>query len=342
MYAFLRSHPAPTFLLTAILWVAMVAEAGAARADTPGAIYWCPNKTADQQLTAGPMAGCTPLIDAEAKKKEADRKPGTRKPALAIDDIQTATARFLTEYRQFLDCCVSDPEYLQDADLLEDKALNILDAVQAKGLINTQTSWRGQTLQTMIPPVVQARDDLRRIKQRMQAIEQTSETLSEQDYEGSGRVKRQIQREEEKLRKEFRPVAPPTSARTGTDIEDTTIRNAYGESIGAVVTPRIPPSPTLRPRAGMGIDDSTIPNRYGSGIEGGNRPAASLRERVGSDIEDTTRQSNIGFDIGTERGPTGRSSTPTRVGPTIGDSSQNRDSLAPRSHGPADPAQPPQ
>lgn len=342
MRSFSRTTVTATILSTPVLLIGFVSLLQAARVDSPGAIYWCPNKTPDQQLTAGPMAGCTPLIDAEAKKKEADRKPGPPKAPLAIEDIQSSTARFLTEYRQFLDCCVSDPEYLQDADALEDKALHILAAVQTKGLINTQTSWRGQTLQNIVPPVIKARDDLRRIKQRMKNIEEAAETLTEQDYETTGRIKQQIQREEENLRKDFRPTIPPTSARTGTDIEDTTTRNAYGEGIGAVVTPRIPPSPALRPRAGMSIDDTTIPNRYGSNLDTSNRPAASLRERVGGDIEDTTRQPNIGFDIGTERGPTGRSSTPSRVGPNIGDSSQNRDTLSPRSHGPTSPTPAPQ
>lgn len=342
MRFFPRAFLAITILITPALLIGFASSPHAARVDSPGSIYWCPNKTPDQQLTAAPMAGCTPLIDAEAKKKVADRKPGPPKAPLAIEDIQSATSRFLTEYRQFLDCCVSDPEYLQDANSLEDKALDILAAVQAKGLVSTQTSWRGQTLQNIVPPVIKARDDLRRIKQRMKDIEQAAEGLNERDYETTGRIKQQIQQEEERLRKDFRPTVPPTSARTGTDIEDTTIRNAYGEGIGAVVTPKIPPSPTLRPRAGMAIDDSTIPNRYGSGIEGGNRPAASLRERVGTDIEDTTRQPNVGFDIGTERGPFGRSSTPARAGPAIGDSSQNRDTLAPRSHGPTSPTPPPQ
>ncbi|TKB78507.1 MAG: hypothetical protein E8D45_04630 [Nitrospira sp.] len=293
-------------------------------------------------MTAAPMAGCTPLIDTEAKKKAADRKPGPPKAPLAIEDIQSATSRFLTEYRQFLDCCVSDPEYLEDANALEDRASFLLEAVQEKGLINRQTQWRGQTLQTIVPPVVKARNDLRQIQQRMKGIEQTAETLDGQGYETTGRIKQGIQREEESLRKDFRPTVPPTSARTGTDIEDTTIRNAYGEGIGAVVTPRITPSQSLRPRAGTSIDDSTMPNRYGSNIEGGNRPAASLRERVGADVEDTTRQPNVGFDIGTERGPFGRSSTPARAGPAIGDSSQNRDTLSPRSHGPTSPTPPPQ
>lgn len=342
MYARFREVHVLTALSLPLVTLGVPAVLHAARVDSPGAIYWCPNKTADQQLSAAPMAGCSPLIDEEAKKKEADRKPGPPKAPLAIEDIQSATARFLTEYRQFLDCCVSDPEYLQDADALEDKALHILGAVQDKGLINTQTSWRSQTLQTLIPPVIKARDDLRRIKQRLSGIEKAAETLNEQDYEGTGRIRQQIQREEENLRKEFKPSVPPTSARTGTDIEDTTIRNAYGEGIGAVITPRIPPSPTLRPRSGTAADDTTIPYRFGPNLDTSKRPPASLRERVGTDIEDTTRQSNIGFDIGTERGPTGRSSTPSRVGPDIGDSSQNRDTLSPRSHGPTSPTAPPQ
>ena len=333
---------AARLLSTLVLLVGVTFAAQAAQIESPGAIYWCPNKTPDQQLSASPMVGCTPLVDEEAKKKEADRKPGPPKVPLAIEDLQSATSRFLTEYRQFLDCCVSDPGYLDDAHALEDRASDILKAMQEKGLVNRQTQWRGQTLQSIVPPVVKARDDLRRIKQRMKGIEQASETLDRQDYQTTGRIKQDLQREEESLRKDFRPAIPPTSARTGTDIEDTTIRNAYGGGIGAVVTPMIPSSESLRPRVGTSIDDSTMPNRYGSTIEGGERPAASLRERVGADVEDTTRQPNVGFDIGTERGPFGRSSTPTRAGPAIGDSSQNRDTLSPRSHGPSAPTAPPQ
>jgi len=316
----------------------------ATQKDVPATIYWCPNRTPDQQLSQTPASGCTPLIDEETKRKDSERKEGTPKAPPVANDIQRAASGFLDDYRKFLACCVSDPDSLQDADELEDQASEILKAVEARNLAN-QFNMPGWLMKGIVQPVAKARDDLRRIKRRLSGIEERIEKLGELDYESTGRERNRIQREEEALKKEFRPTAPPSRARTGGEIEDETIPAAIGESIGTVVSPTARQSVDIRPRTGTGIDDTTIPNRYGLELGGGGTPATTLPNRFGQDIGGgntpaSNLPSSIGLELGTEKGVLGKSSTPSRVGADIGDSSQNRDSLSPHGHGPISPTTP--
>ena len=146
----------------------------------------------------------------------------------------------------------------------------------------------------MIQPVAQARDDLKKLRVRLEAIEKSREKVEDLGYEAAGRERRRIREEEEAIKKEFRPALPPESARTGTEIGDTTLPN----------------------RPGTLSQDTTVPNATGTDF--GN---TTLRGSTGTDVgttpptgTDIGQTPSTGFEIGT----TGR------VGPAVGDSDLNK------------------
>jgi len=304
-------------LALAFLWSAPPSDAAEPNPAAP--LYWCPNKNPDQQYKTVPQPGCVPFVE----KKEADQtgdKPAKEERQIKAEDIQSEASAFLQRYRQFLSCCVDDPNSIHEVQELEDQASKILRAVQETGFINMGTSQRGRTVQEIIRPVAQARDDLRKLHQRLQGLGESRRNLNMQDleYEQAGKEQRRIQEQEEGLKRDFRPTAPPESARTGTEIHDTTIPNrvgtqsqdttipgATGTAIGGVVSPNTNQQVDLRPRRGLDTQDTSIPTR------------------VGPDTQDTSLPNSFGFDVGTQENPSG-SSTQPRVGPAIGDSSSNR------------------
>ena len=95
--------------------------------------------------------------------------------------------------------------------------------------------------------------------------------------------------------------------RFGTTIQDTTLPNAFGANIGDVASPRSDPKTGLNFRRGPDTQDTTLPNYH-----------------VGPDTQDTTLPYSFGFEVGTKENPGGASTTPSRVGPAVGDSSLNK------------------
>ncbi|MGH7232409.1 MAG: hypothetical protein ACREJU_13785 [Nitrospiraceae bacterium] len=291
----------------------------------PAPVYWCPNKTPDQQIAATPDTDCSPLVEKESGEKEnaPDGETKARKP-VQIQNLQSEASEFLSEYRQFLECCANDVNSIDDLKNLQEQASAILRSIQETGLVNMGTSQRGITLREIIAPVAQAQDGLRKLKARLDRLNNEKETLGALGYEEAARERRRIQREETSITKDFRPARPPASARTGTEIEATTLPNragttietttlpgASGSDIGAVVSPGSDQREDLRPRRGPDIEDTTLPNRYGPALGGGNTPASDLPSSIGAEIDSI-------------QGPTGPSTNPSRVGPSIGDSSLNR------------------
>lgn len=290
----------------------------------PAPVYWCPNRTADQQIAATAEPGCTPLLEEEAKENDekSEAKPTGREP-IKIQNIQNEASRFLADYRRFLGCCANDVGSLDDVDDLQGRASELLKAVQELGLVNMGTSQRGMTLREIIPPIAQARDDLHKLKKRLEGLGEAKDKLGTLGYEDAARERRRIRHEEDSIPNEFRPARPPASARTGAEIDSTTLPNrigptinattlpnASGTDIGDVVSPNSDQRENLKPRRGPDTQDTTLPNRYGTSLGGGNTPASDL-------------PTSIGAEIGTTQGPTGPSTNPSRVGPSIGDSSLN-------------------
>jgi len=294
----------------------------------PGAVYYCPDRTPDQQYSERSFPGCIPLVDkeeeaAKAAKKEAARKRGeevNERTPVRLENLQREISSFLRDYRKFLDCCINDIDSIETVDELEDRASGLLKDIQDAGLVNMGTSWRGWTMSQIIPPLVRARIDLLKVKQRLEGIGEAKGKLDDLDYETAGKERRRIEQEEGGLTKEFRPTGPPDSARTGLEVgdttlpnkfgttfEDTTLRPATGTDIGTVVSPGSDQQLDLRPRPGLDTRDTTLPNY-----------------RVGPDTQDTTLPNSFGFDVGGKENIGGSSTTPSRVGPAAGDSSLNK------------------
>jgi hypothetical protein len=246
------------------------------------------------------------------------KEPTQEGPQLKAEDIEKEVSVFLQQYRAFLKCCAEDPGSIPEVQKLEDQADRILRAVQETGFINMGTAQRGFTVKEMIRPVAQARDDLRRLHQRLNDLGQSRGKVDALDYEAGGHERRRIQEEEQALKREFRPTAPPDSARTGTEIHDTTIPNRVGTksqdttipegtgtAIGTVVSPNTNQQTSINPRRGLDTQDTSLPTR------------------VGPETQDTSLPNSFGFDVGGQENPSG-STTQPRVGPAIGDSSSNR------------------
>ncbi len=293
-----------------------VAPSEAVEPNPAAPLYWCPNKTLDQQYKTVPQPGCVPFVE----KKEPDKsgtQPAKEERHLKAEEIEREVSGFLQRYRQFLSCCAEDPGYIPEVEKLEDEADQILRAVQETGFINMGTAQRGFTVKEMIRPVAQARDDLRKLHQRMNDLARSKGKVDNLDYEAGGHERRRIQEEEQAIRREFRPTAPPESARTGTEIQDTSIPNrvgtkshdatlpeATGTQIGGVVSPNTSQQTDLRLRKGLDTQDTSLPTR------------------VGPQTQDTTLPNSFGFGVEGQQNRSG-STTQPRVGPAIGDSSSN-------------------
>jgi hypothetical protein len=312
----------------------------------PPSVFWCPNRPPDQQIAATKEPGCVPLVDKEARLKKQEQKkleqkkaprpgqppqPSEEKELLKIHAIQDEASKFVNRYRQFLDCCATSVDSIEKIEELEDDADHILLSVQQKGLFNSSgapsssasggtlgTFSRQWTLNEIVGTVVRARDDLGKLKDRLKALGQATDKVDRLDYEQTGRAKRNIEEEREAIGKEFRGKKPPASAKTGGeisnstlparvggDIEDTTLKSDYGADIGSTVSPYSAVQETLKPRRGPEIEDTNTPTRYG--------PAT----------QDTTLPNSTGFGIGSSENPGGSSTTPSRVGPNVGDSTLN-------------------
>lgn len=287
----------------------------------PGTVYWCPDRTADQRYTSTPEPGCTPLVDKEDMADTKRKGSGDKQP-IAIQNIQNEASKFIRTYGQFLDCCVNDADALDTVEELQAEATDILRAIQETGLVNMAQpdcpNCRGWTLSEIIGSVAMARDDLRKLKRRLKQLETRKEKATDLGHEAAARENRGIADEQDAISREFRSRRPPASAPTGTEIENTTLRprvgttiedttlpNAFGAEIGDVVSPGSDQRSDLNPRRGLDTQDTSLPTRAGTATQ------------------DSTLPSSIGFDIGNKENPSGSSTTPSRVGPNIGDSSLN-------------------
>ncbi|NGZ10682.1 MAG: hypothetical protein CV088_15065 [Nitrospira sp. LK70] len=312
----------------------------------PAPIYWCSSKMPDQQISTKKSSGCEALYDQQAAEsfRETARQQGFDLPdrdPIKIVELQNAASKFSDRYRTFVSCCLLDNAASAEIIDLIDEANHILKAVQQKGIFNSGgfgvgagpgglgggtgvapklgTFARQYTLSEIVGTVAHAREDLFRLKGRLDQLNEAQQGLSEVDYEASGRAKAQIQADEETIKKEFKAKRPPSSAPTGMEIQDTTLRpriggdiedtklnSHFGADIGASVSPYSNVGESLRPRRGDDVQDSQLPHR------------------PGTDIQDTSMSSSIGFEVDRAQNRDGTSALPRRgVGASIGDSDLN-------------------
>ena len=314
--------------------------------NAPAPVYWCASKTPDQQISTKKGSGCQPLYDQQAEEsfRESARQQGFDLPdrdPIKIVELQNAASKFADRYRTFLSCCSTASDAPIEIVALIDEANHILKAVQQKGIFNSTgfgtgsgvnglgggpgqspklgTFARQFTLSEIVGTVARARDDLFSLKQRLEKLNAAQQSLGETEYEASGRVRLQVQDEEDAIRKEFKSKKPPSSAPTGMEIQDTTLRSRiggdiedtklnpnFGADINYSVSPYSNVGESLRPRRGDDIQDSNLPHR------------------PGTDLQDTVIPNSTGFDIDKSQNPDGSSTVSRRgVGPSIGDSDLN-------------------
>jgi len=298
----------------------------------PPPIYWCPNRTSDQQIVTVPTPGCKPLIKEE--QTGGKEQKNEEKELIKVVEIQNEASKFVSRYRKFLDCCAANVGSLNELEDLEEQASHILRSVQQKGIFNSAgmpssgpagtggtlgTFSRQWTISEIVGTVARARDDLGKLKNRLERLGESIGRLNSLGDEAAGKERARIAEEKEAIAKEFRSKRPPESARTGMeiqdsnlpvriggDIEDTTLNQNFGADIGYTVSPYSDVKEDLRPRRGTDIQDTTLPNR------------------IGPDTQDTTLPYSFGFELEKKENAGGASTTPSRVGPAVGDSSLNR------------------
>ncbi len=274
---------------------------------------------------------------------------------IKIVELQTAASKFSDRYRKFISCCLTSSEAPEQIIDLIDEANHVLKAVQQKGIYNSSgfgigsradgspgtgpgdgsgsgglgggagrgpklgTFARQFTLSEIVGTVAHARADLFRLKERLDKLNEAQQGLTEVDYETSGRAKVHVQEEEEAIKKEFKAKRLPSSAPTGMEIQDTTLRSRiggdiedtklnanFGADIGASVSPYSNVGESLRPRRGDDIHDSRLPHR------------------PGTEIQDTSISSSTGFEVDSTQNREGASTLPRRgAGASIGDSDLN-------------------
>ncbi len=290
----------------------------------PAPVYWCSSKTPGQQISAKKSAGCEPLYDPQAAEsfREKARQQGFDLPdrdPIKIEELRNVTSKFSDRYRAFLSCCLTTSDAPSEIVEMIDEANHILQAVRQKGVYNSTELGKRQGT-SIIGMVARAREDLLRLQDRLDKLNEAQQGLKEVDYETSGRAKAQIQEDEEAIKKEFTAKRPPSAAPTGIEIEDTTLRSRigggiedtksnsnFGADIGASVSPYSNVGESLRLRRGEDVHDSQLPHR------------------PGTDVQDTSMSSSTGFEVDNAQNREGTSTVPRRgVGASIGDSDLNR------------------
>src|SRR5690348_6325981 len=184
----------------------------------PAPVYWCPNRTSDQQIAVTAEPGCTPLVEKEEGQKGNGKEEKVKDP-IKIVEIQNEASNFVHRYRQFLDCCANKVESIEDVEDLHEQASHILKSVQQKGIYNSAGFGKGDggstpgpgdgtgsgglaggpgkspklgtfarqyTLSEIVGTVARARDDLRKLKARLEQLAESKQKIDTLDYEAAG------------------------------------------------------------------------------------------------------------------------------------------------------------
>jgi hypothetical protein len=252
---------------------------------------YCESRPADQQLRASQGKGsaegpCVPLV--EKKDRKTDTPSRSQGRQLKIDNLETEVASFLQRYNRFLACCKTDLAELEAVEAMGNEVNELLTLAQSE-LFSEQIKVRGWTIGELIPPVAQARADLKRLHTQLEEITQTRERMANGNSDTAAKDSRKIHELEDSIHRDFQPRPVPAAPKTGT-------------GIGAT------------PSAGTGIG---MTPKTGTNIGGGGTTGADfgVTPRTGLDIGAT---GPVGFEIGT----TGR------AGAAVGESTLNTDQSA--------------
>lgn len=183
---------------------------------------FCEGRPADQQLRASQGKGsadgpCVPLVE----KKDESGKNATSGRAqsrqLKIDNLEAEVASFLQRYNKFLACCKTDLAELEAVEAMGDEVNELLSLAQS-GLFSEQIKVRGWTIGELIPPVAQARADLKRLHAQLDEISRTRERLASGHSDTAAKDSRKIHELEDAIQRDFQPRPVPAGPKTGTGI----------------------------------------------------------------------------------------------------------------------------
>jgi len=254
---------------------------------------FCAGRPADQQLRASQGKGsaegpCVPLVEKKDGAGQAETTGRTQGRQLKVDNIEAEVASFLQRYNRFLACCKTDLAELEAVEAMGDE-VNELLALAQSGLFSEQIKVRGWTIGELIPPVAQARADLKRLHAQLDEIARTRERLGYGNSDTAASDSRKVHELEDAIQRDFQPRPAQAAPKTGT-------------GIGA--------SPSVGTGIGMTPKTGTDIGRGGTtGADFGVTP------KTGLDIGAT---GPVGFEIGT----TGR------AGAAVGESTLNTDQSA--------------
>lgn len=254
---------------------------------------FCAGRPADQQLRASQGKGategpCVPLVEKTEGTGQTETTGRTLGRQLKVDNIEAEVASFLQRYNKFLACCKTDLAELEAVEAMGDE-VNELLALAQSGLFSEQIKVRGWTIGELIPPVAQARADLKKLHAQLDEIARTRERLANGNSDTAASNSRKIHEIEDAIQRDFQPRPAQAAPKTGTGI-------GASPSVGT----------------GIGMTPKT-----GSDIGRGGTTGADfgVTPKTGLDIGAT---GPVGFEIGT----TGR------AGAAVGESTLNTDQSA--------------
>lgn len=273
-------------------------------------LEFCGDRPPDQQLGAAPgrgaaSPGCTPLVEKKTGKEETSIKAAGPRRKMNVDDLQSEVARFLKEYRRFLECCRTDLSELETVEELGDQVTELLRVAQT-GLFSEQLKVRGFTFRELLPPVAKARADLHALRARLEQLEEARNRLPSLDYEAAGKEAQVIQELEESIRNEFQTPRLSGGPKTGTAIG---VSPSAGPAIGR--TPKAGPAIGSEGLAGSSVGVTPKTGRD-IGVTGPTGFEIGGTGKAGPSIGEST--------LNTEESAVGSSLAPSSVGSTLPDS----------------------
>ena len=310
----------------------------ATTASAASPLYWCPDQKSDRQYSAEQGPGCVPLVEkkeAQIAEQEGETSTGN-KPShdFKIENLQADVSTFLGKYRQFLDCCKTDLNELQQIEAMGNEVGDLLKSTQTN-MSNHSMASRGIMLHEIIPTVSKARADLKKLRATLERIGNSTNARNSRGFEASGREANAIREMEESIERDIQAPKLSTGPKTGTSIGNAP---AAGPSIGK--TPKTGNTIGGEGVSGQGIGASSKNSHdiggsgpAGFGIGGTGRAGPSIgestfnnesssavgsslqRSTVGSSLSDSTVGSSFGGSgVGSSLGESG-------VGSSFGSSS---------------------
>lgn len=283
------------------------------------ALYWCPDRKADQQYSAKPGPGCSPLVDKKdpaTEHLESSGEPGREPRDFKIDNLQHDVSQFLKQYRHFLECCKTDLVELRQVEALGDDLGDLLASIQAQ-ISNYSLASRGVMLRELIPPIAKARADLRTLRARLEQIDQSTRQRTSASLEEEAKELQAIRELEESIHRDITAPALPTGPRTGAAIG---AAPAAGPAIG-----KTPTTGSAIGREGHTGEDIGASPKSGGNIGSSGPTGFAIGEtgRAGPSIGESELNSDASSSVGSslQQSTVGSSLSDSTVGSHLGPSS---------------------